>query len=205
MIAFIQGELCDAGQDMIVVACHGIGYEIQIPVSVAQVLPDPGNVVKIYTYTYVREDALGLFGFLTQDDLKIFKLLITVNGVGPKAALAILSAMTADELRFAILAEDAKAIAKAPGIGPKTAKRMIIELKDKLNLESMIEGHGDAEMSLSDPGDAATNVRDEVIMALTALGYGNTEAVRAVRAVSGADEMDSETLLKQALKKIMIF
>lgn len=205
MIAFIQGELCGAGQDTIVVACHGIGYEIQIPVSVAQVLPDPGNVVKIYTYTYVREDALGLFGFLTQDDLKIFKLLITVNGVGPKAALAILSAMTADELRFAILAEDAKAIAKAPGIGPKTAKRMIIELKDKLNLESMIEGHGDAEMSLSDPGDAAANVRDEVIMALTALGYGNTEAVRAVRAVSGADEMDSETLLKQALKKIMIF
>lgn len=205
MIAFIQGELCDAGQDTIVVACHGIGYEIQIPVSVAQVLPDPGNVVKIYTYTYVREDALGLFGFLTQDDLKIFKLLITVNGVGPKAALAILSAMTADELRFAILAEDAKAIAKAPGIGPKTAKRMIIELKDKLNLESMIEVHGDAEMSLSDPGDAAANVRDEVIMALTALGYGNTEAVRAVRAVSGADEMDSETLLKQALKKIMIF
>ena len=195
MIAFIQGELCDAGQDTIVVACHGIGYEIQIPVSVAQALPDPGNVVKIYTYTYVREDALGLFGFLTQDDLKIFKLLITVNGVGPKAALAILSAMTADELRFA----------KAPGIGPKTAKRMIIELKDKLNLESMIEGHGDAEMSLSDPGDAAANVRDEVIMALTALGYGNTEAVRAVRAVSGADEMDSETLLKQALKKIMIF
>lgn len=205
MIAFIQGELCDAGQDTIVVACHGIGYEIQIPVSVAQVLPDPGNVVKIYTYTYVREDALGLFGFLTKDDLKIFKLLITVNGVGPKAALAILSAMTADELRFAILAEDAKAIAKAPGIGPKTAKRMIIELKDKLNLESMIEGHGDAEMSLSNPGDAAANVRDEVIMALTALGYGNTEAVRAVRAVSGADEMDSETLLKQALKKIMIF
>ena len=205
MIAFIQGELCDAGQDTIVVACHGIGYEIQIPVSVAQVLPDPGNVVKIYTYTYVREDALGLFGFLTKDDLKIFKLLITVNGVGPKAALAILSAMTADDLLFAILAEDAKAIAKAPGIGPKTAKRMIIELKDKLNLESMIEGHGDAEMSLSDPGDAAANVRDEVIMALTALGYGNTEAVRAVRAVSGADEMDSETLLKQALKKIMIF
>ena len=205
MIAFIQGELCDAGLDTIVVACHGIGYEIQIPVSVAQVLPDPGNVVKIYTYTYVREDALGLFGFLTKDDLMIFKLLITVNGVGPKAALAILSAMTADELRFAILAEDAKAIAKAPGIGPKTAKRMIIELKDKLNLESMIEGHGDAEMSLSDPGDAAANVRDEVIMALTALGYGNTEAVRAVRAVSGADEMDSETLLKQALKKIMIF
>lgn len=205
MIAFVQGELCEAGQDTIVVACHGIGYEIQVPVSVAQALPDPGNIVKIYTYTYVREDALGLFGFLTKDDLTVFKLLITVNGVGPKAALAILSAMTADELRFAILAEDAKAIAKAPGIGPKTAKRMIIELKDKLDLESMLESRGDGDSDAANQSEAAASVRDEVIMALTALGYGNTEAVRAVRAVSGADEMDSETLLKQALKKIMVF
>ena len=205
MIAFIQGELCEAGQDTIVVACHGIGYEIQVPVSVAQALPDTGNIVKIYTYTYVREDALGLFGFLTKDDLTVFKLLITVNGVGPKAALAILSAMTADELRFAILAEDAKAISKAPGVGPKTAKRMIIELKDKLNLESMLESHGDSDMHTAGISEAAASVRDEVIMALTALGYGNTEAVRAVRAVSDADGMDSETLLKQALKKIMVF
>ena len=168
-------------------------------------LPDPGSRVKIYTYTYVREDALGLFGFLTRDDLTVFKLLITVNGVGPKAALAILSSMTADELRFAILAEDAKAISKAPGIGPKTAKRMIIELKDKLDLESMIDNHGDSSTYAAGNTEAAASVRDEVIMALTALGYSNTEAVRAVRAVSGADEMDSETLLKQALKKIMVF
>lgn len=205
MIAFIQGELCEVGQDTIIVACQGIGYEIQVPVSVAQSLPDSGNRVKIYTYTYVREDALGLFGFLTRDDLTVFKLLITVNGVGPKAALAILSSMTADELRFAILAEDAKAISKAPGIGPKTAKRMIIELKDKLDLESMIDNHGDSSTYAAGNAEAAASVRDEVIMALTALGYSNTEAVRAVRAVSGADEMDSETLLKQALKKIMVF
>lgn len=205
MIAFIQGELCEVGQDTIIVACQGIGYEIQVPVSVAQSLPDPGNRVKIYTYTYVREDALGLFGFLTKDDLTVFKLLITVNGVGPKAALAILSSMTADELRFAILAEDAKAISKAPGIGPKTAKRMIIELKDKLDLESMIDNHGDSSTYAPGNAEAAASVRDEVIMALTALGYSNTEAVRAIRAVSGADEMDSETLLKQALKKIMVF
>lgn len=205
MIAFIQGELCEVGQDTIIVACQGIGYEIQVPVSVAQSLSDPGSRVKIYTYTYVREDALGLFGFLTRDDLTVFKLLITVNGVGPKAALAILSSMTADELRFAILAEDAKAISKAPGIGPKTAKRMIIELKDKLDLESMIDNHGDSSTYDAGNAEAAASVRDEVIMALTALGYSNTEAVRAVRAVSGADEMDSETLLKQALKKIMVF
>lgn len=206
MIAFIQGELCEVGQDVIVVACQGIGYEIQVPVSVAQALPDPGSTVKIYTYTYVREDAIGLFGFLTKDDLTVFKMLITVNGIGPKAALAILSSMTADELRFAILAEDAKAISKAPGVGPKTAKRMIIELKDKLNLESMLENHGESDNSLSGHSEVASSVRDEVIMALTALGYGNTEAVRAVRAVAGADEMDdSETLLKQALKQIMVF
>lgn len=205
MIAFIQGELCEVGQDTIIVACQGIGYEIQVPVSVAQSLPDPGSRVKIYTYTYVREDALGLFGFLTRDDLTVFKLLITVNGVGPKAALAILSSMTADELRFAILAEDAKAISKAPGIGPKTAKRMIIELKDKLDLESMIDNHGDSSTYAAGNAEAAASVRDEVIMALAALGYSNTEAVRAVRAVPGADEMDSETLLKQALKKIMVF
>ena len=205
MIAFIQGELCEVGQDTIIVACQGIGYEIQVPVSVAQSLSDPGSRVKIYTYTYVREDALGLFGFLTRDDLTVFKLLITVNGVGPKAALAILSSMTADELRFAILAEDAKAISKAPGIGPKTAKRMIIELKDKLDLESMIDNHGDSSTYAAGNTEAAASVRDEVIRALTALGYSNTEAVRAVRAVSGADEMDSETLLKQALKKIMVF
>ena len=205
MIAFIQRELCEVGQDTIIVACQGIGYEIQVPVSVAQSLSDPGSRVKIYTYTYVREDALGLFGFLTRDDLTVFKLLITVNGVGPKAALAILSSMTADELRFAILAEDAKAISKAPGIGPKTAKRMIIELKDKLDLESMIDNHGDSSTYAAGNTEAAASVRDEVIMALTALGYSNTEAVRAVRAVSGADEMDSETLLKQALKKIMVF
>jgi len=205
VIAFIQGELCEVGQDTIIVACQGIGYEIQVPVSVAQMLPDPGSRVKIYTYTYVREDALGLFGFLTKDDLTVFKLLITVNGVGPKAALAILSSMTADELRFAILAEDAKAISKAPGIGPKTAKRMIIELKDKLDLESMIDNRGDSAADAAGNAEAAASVRDEVIMALTALGYGNTEAVRAVRAVLGADEMDSETLLKQALKKIMVF
>lgn len=205
MIAFIQGELCEVGQDTIIVACQGIGYEIQVPVSVAQSLSDPGSRVKIYTYTYVREDALGLFGFLTRDDLTVFKLLITVNGVGPKAALAILSSMTANELRLAILAEDAKAISKAPGIGPKTAKRMIIELKDKLDLESMIDNHGDSSTYAAGNTEAAASVRDEVIMALTALGYSNTEAVRAVRAVSGADEMDSETLLKQALKKIMVF
>lgn len=204
MIAFIQGELADAGKDTIVVACQGIGYEIQVPAAVAQKLPAIGSSVKIYTYMYVREDALGLFGFLTKDDLSVFKLLITVNGVGPKGALGILSTMSADELRLAILAEDVKAISKAPGVGAKTAKRMIIELKDKLNLEEMITG-ADSDDRTQAVGSAASSAKEEAILALTALGYSNTEAVRAVRAVEDSDTMDSEMLLKQALKKIMLF
>lgn len=204
MIAFIQGELADIGKDVIVVACHGIGYEIQVPASVMQKLPSIGTSMKIYTYTYVREDALGLFGFMTKDDLSVFKLLITVNGVGPKGALGILSTMTADELRLAILAEDVKTISKAPGVGAKTAKRMIIELKDKMDLESMIMGT-DTDQSAASVGGSTSSVQEEVIMALAALGYSNTEAAKAVRAVPDSDTMDSETLLKQALKKIMVF
>ena len=205
MIAFIQGNLSEIEKDMIVVDCHGLGYEIQVPSSVVQKLPDTGTMVKIYTYMYVREDALGLFGFLTRDDLKIFKQLITVNGVGPKAALGILSTMSADELRLAILAEDVKTISRAPGVGAKTAKRMIVELKDKMDLESMITGTDGNEWPDQQNDTAEASVQEEVIMALTALGYSNTEAVRAVRAVPGAAGMDSEDLLKQALKKMMMF
>lgn len=204
MIAFIQGELADIGKDTIVVACQGIGYEIQVPASVLQKLPPIGTSMKIYTYTYVREDALGLFGFLTKDDLSVFKLLITVNGVGPKGALGILSTMTADELRFAILVEDVKTISKAPGVGAKTAKRMIIELKDKMDLEAMVTG-SDSDDRTDASGKSDSSVQEEVILALTALGYSNTEAVKAVRAVTDSETMDSETLLKQALKKIMVF
>ncbi len=204
MIAFIQGNLCEIEKDSIVIDCQGIGYEIQVPASVIRRLPDTGTMMKIYTYMYVREDALGLFGFVTRDDLNIFKLLIAVNGVGPKAALGILSALSADELRMAILAEDVKAISKAPGVGAKTAKRLIIELKDKLDLESMVTGTAgnDSGAHISDADGASA--AGEVIMALTALGYSHTEAVRAVRAVPDAGTMDSESLLKQALKKIMV-
>lgn len=205
MIAFIQGELCEIGKDAIVVACQGIGYEVQVPASVIQKLPGTGTTVKIYTYMYVREDAIGLFGFLSKDDLAVFKLLITVNGIGPKGALGILSTMSADELRFAILAEDVKTISKAPGIGAKTAKRMIIELKDKLDLDAMIGGTEESGSEAAAGSGNNASVREEVIMALTALGYSNTEAVKAVRAVADADGMDSEQLLKQALKKIMVF
>ena len=144
MIAFIKGILNTVSEDRIVVENNGVGFEILVPGSVVGALPQVGNEVKIYTYTYVREDALQLYGFLTRDELDMFKLLITVSGIGPKGALGILTVMDADTLRFAILSDDSKSIAKAPGIGAKTASKLILELKDKCHLEDMLERGADS-------------------------------------------------------------
>ncbi|HBA70400.1 MAG TPA: Holliday junction branch migration protein RuvA, partial [Lachnospiraceae bacterium] len=135
MIAYMKGKIADISEDNLVLEVNGIGYNIRISSGTAGLLPGIGEEVKIYTYTYVREDAFLLYGFLTRDDLEIFRRLITVNGIGPKGGLAILSVMTADDLRFAILSGDSKAIAKAPGIGKKTAERVILDLRDKVSIE----------------------------------------------------------------------
>ena len=142
---------------------------------------------------------MTLYGFINREDVDIFRLLITVNGIGPKGALAILSTITPDDLRFAVLSDDVKAISRAPGIGAKTAQRMIIELKDKLKLEDAFEirlSHEEFDDLLA--GDA----RNDTVQALVALGYGRSEAARAVNMVDGADSMDSEQLIKAALKKL---
>lgn len=204
MIAFIKGELADAGEEGIIVENGGIGFDIKVPFSVINELPPVGEEVKIYTYTYVREDALQLYGFLTRDDLGVFKLLITVNGIGPKGALGILSAITPDDLRFAVLSEDVKAIARAPGIGAKTAGKLILELKDKLKLEDAFEqrlSHS-GEASGKAAADTGTGVKNDAIQALVALGYSSSDALRAVRQVEIKEGMDVETILKQSLKKI---
>ena len=139
MYSYIKGTLVEASAEGIVVDNQGIGYGILVPGQVLEYLPSIGEEVKIYTYHCVREDMIALYGFLTREDVNIFKMLIGVSGIGPKGALAILSVMSTDDLRFAILGEDAKAIAKAPGIGVKTAQRLIIELKDKISLEDAFE------------------------------------------------------------------
>ena len=195
MITYVKGELTDIYDNYVVVEAFGIGYEIMVPASIVMGLPPMGNIVKIYTYQYVREDSLDLYGFLTKEDLKVFKLLITVNGIGPKGALNILSVISPDELRLAVISDDVKAIQKAPGIGNKTAQKLIIELKDKLSIDNV-----------SVRNDSMVNVgntpRDEAVEALVALGYSSSEAVKAVRSVDNADSMDSESLLKAALKKL---
>lgn len=200
MYAYIKGEIADITEDNLVLECNNIGYNIRIPLSVAQQLPGIGATVKIYTYTSVREDAFNLFGFLSKDDLEIYKKLIAVNGIGPRGALNILSAMSADDLRFAILAGDSKAISKAPGVGNKSAERIILELKDKIaiNVPETEATDNNTVMGASNISSAKT----EAIEAMTALGYSPAEALKAIRQLTIADDADSSTILKQALKVI---
>ena len=204
MYSYIKGELVEISEDAIVVDNHGIGYNIRIPGSILDSLEGIGQEIKIYTYTYIREDAMLLYGFLTRDDVNIFKLLIGVSGIGPKGALAILSVMTPDDLRFAVLGEDDKTIAKAPGIGKKTAQRLIIELKDKMDLEEAFDlkmEHA-AEQSV---GVQKNTVKNEAVQALVALGYSSAEATKAVKAVEITDETTVEEVLKGALKQMALF
>lgn len=205
MISYIKGELAYINEDSIIVECNNIGYEVRVPVSLLNQLPGIGGEIKVHTYMYVREDALCLYGFSSRDDLNVFKLLITVNGIGPKAALGILSSISPDDLRFAILAGDTKTISKAPGIGAKTASKLILELKDKFKLEDAFEQRiqneeSDGQMKFGDTNIAG--IRNDAIQALVALGYSATDASKMVREVTIMDGMDVEEVLKQSLKKI---
>lgn len=202
MIAYIKGELTEVFEDTVVVETNGIGYNIRVPGSVLDRLPSVGSSVRIYTYLYVKEDAMNLFGFLNRDDLSVFKLLLNVSGIGPKGALAILSTIGPDDLRFAVLSEDVKTISSAPGIGAKTAKRLIIELKDKLKLAEVFEtALANKEKALSE--NDVLLARNEAVEALVALGYASAQAMKAVQQVENAEEKDSEQILKEALKKLI--
>ena len=203
MYAYIKGILEEITEDAVVVEAGGIGYNIKVSASTADLLPGIGSEVKVYTYTLVREDAFSLYGFLTRDDLDIFKKLITVSGIGPKGCLAILSVMSVDALRFAVMAGDAKAIAKAPGVGAKTAERVILDLRDKISLEDTLRGMGGdlgSGQAADASGTADNLMKREAIEALVALGYSASDATAAVKKVEAGAEATSETILKQALK-----
>lgn len=207
MYAYLKGTLEEVTEDNIVVEVNGIGYNVKVSTTTTDLLPGLGNEVKIYTYTLVREDTFSLYGFLTRDDLEIFKQLITVNGIGPKGGLAILSVMSADALRFAIMAGDAKSIAKAPGVGAKTAERVILDLRDKISLEDTLHGLGSANdirntttNTLTGGGVLDNTMKKEAIEALVALGYSASDATTAVKKVEITEDTTVESLLKLALK-----
>ena len=132
MFAYVKGIVADITEDCCVIDVHDVGVNIHISAQTAARMPGIGQEAKLYTYTSVREDAFWLYGFLSKGDLEMFKRCITVSGIGPKGALGLLSVMDGDQLRFAILAQDVKALSKAPGIGKRTAERLVLELKDKL-------------------------------------------------------------------------
>ena len=203
MIAYIKGEVAWIEEERIVLESGNIGYNIMMPASSFDTQDLMGKEVKIYTHLNVREDAMQLYGFLNLDELKTFRLLLGVNGIGPKAALGILSGLTTDELRFAVLSDDIKTISRAPGIGKKTAQKLILELKDKLDLEDAFEQKLANQSAAGIPETEEDNQLQEAVQALVALGYPNTDALRAVKKVEGAETMDVETLLKAALKKMI--
>lgn len=205
MISYIKGTLAEKMDGAAVVEAGSIGYRIFMPASALELLGAVGNEVVIYTYFQVREDAMSLYGFLNRQDREMFKQLIGVNGIGPKAAMGLLGTLRPDDLRLAILTGDAKAISRAPGIGAKTAQRIILDLKDKVSAEEMLT-------SISGPADTASGyvpqensafsaeAAREAVDALVALGYSNLEASRAVKQVELTENMDAEAVLKASLK-----
>ncbi len=182
--------------------CRNIGYRIFMPGSVLERMGRTGEERIIHTYLNIREDAMQLYGFLTKNDLSVFRLLLGVSGIGPKAAMGILSYFSWEDLSFAVLSDDAAAIAKAPGIGKKTAQKVILELKDKLRLEDAFEQKF-SEGGASDQPTGEPEAAQEAVEALVALGYGRTEALKAVRQVSAGGDMDVEDLLRAALKQMV--
>ena len=208
MIAFIEGTLVKKTASTVILAtAGGLGYELFVPITDIQQLPANGNKVLLHTHLQVKEDGVALFGFLSEEALQIFKLLITVNGIGPKGAVSILSGISLDDLRFAVLAEDTKTISKIPGIGPKTAGKLILELKDKFKLEDAIEAkllHGElaAGTGASGAGNRANELREEAAQGLAALGYSMTEAMKVLRKAEVTDTTTVEDLLKYGLKNL---
>ncbi len=201
MIAYVNGIIEDIAEDNVVIDVGGIGYNVRISADTAARLPGMGERVKLYTYTNVKEDAFQLYGFLSRGELSMFKLCITVSGIGPKGGLAILSVMDVDSLRFAIMSGDTKAISRAPGIGARTAQRLILELKDKISMDDALINK---EIAVTAAGNitADSAQKREAVEALVSLGYGQAESLKAVNSIEGIENMDSGTVLKAALKKM---
>ena len=200
MISFIRGTVADLTENSAIIESNCIGFEINMTGNALAQL-HIGQEVKLHTYFQVREDAMVLYGFFNKDDLQVFKLLLGVNGVGPKAALGVLAGITADELRFAVLSDDVKTLSKAPGIGKKTAQKLILELKDKLAKGQAIGGAGE-----SYGGSGLTVIpqdkTSEATAALAVLGYGPAEINMALKGLDLA-ALSLEDIVRQALKKML--
>ncbi|MBR0463029.1 MAG: Holliday junction branch migration protein RuvA [Clostridia bacterium] len=197
MYAHLNGTLTDKGEGQLVIECAGVGYLLNVSANTLQDAPAVGENMKCYTILSVREDAMELFGFSTRAEKQMFLKLTSVTGVGPKSALGILSALRLRDLSVAIVTGDAQAISKAPGIGKKTAQRIILELKDKVDNDDLTS----SQRTLN-PGILKQDAVGEAIEALIALGYQPSEATRAISGLSPMPE-SSEGIIRLALKGMM--
>ena len=201
MITFLEGQLVESLPTQIVVAVHGVGYLVHIPLSSFDKLPQPGSPIKILTHLQVREDAHLLFGFMTSVERDLFRLLVNhVSGIGPKTALDVLSGISVSQFKAAVVNGDAALLSKTKGIGKKTAERIIVELKDKVGVAAVWEAASDAHS----PTPAQTRVNDAVL-ALISLGYKQADALKAVKMAEekGGTEQPTGDLVRQALKLLM--
>ena len=196
MYAFLKGTIADTEEDALIVEVNSIGYRIYVPKDMI-LSSKIGSSITVYTYTCVREDAFILYGFSSKEDLSLFKLLITVSGVGPKMGLAILSSMDSNSIRTAIIMQDAKLLSSAPGVGAKTAGRIILELKDKVNPLDIISASKDDVTN-----EAVINLRQEAYEALISLGVSNLKATQALNEIEITEDSKIEDIIKQLLTKI---
>ena len=203
MINYVRGILSEIEDNLIIVEAGGIGYGINVPASLIGELPKAGSAVRIYTYFSVKEDSESLYGFINKEDRDMFRQLISVNGVGPKGALAILSVMRPDDLRLAIATGDSKSISRAQGIGAKTAERVILELKNKVG---DINAIGAAVLGGKSAGTIAAGKQygpvSEAMDALIMLGYSRMEAGKALSLVNVNEDMPTEEVLRNKIKNI---
>lgn len=201
MIAFIEGRVTEILENGIVISNNGIGYYVIMPSSDISSM-NAGDEIKIHTHLQVSEDNLSLYGFLSESSLQMFRLLIGVSGIGPRNAVSVLSAVPVDDLIFAIAGEDEKKICSAPGIGPKTARRIILELKDKVDInESLSSGSG---QNVSSDITVDQGNKNDAVLALNALGYNTADILRAMREIEDDPDRTTEDWIKEALKRLYV-
>ena len=202
MFSYIRGTLADIDDNVVTVENNGIGYGMSASLNTIRQLPAIGSEVKLNTKLIPKEDSLTLYGFYDKEELKMFELLLCVSGIGPKGALAILGNMTVPDIQFAVAGGDAKAFAAAPGIGKKTAERIIIDLKDKVDIIGAFEAKITSDLSGTKKAAPATSVKEEVLEALVALGYSPSNAARALDKMTITESTTTEQLLSDTLKQM---
>lgn len=200
MYEYIRGQFQGISKDYVVIELNNIGYKIFTSGNTMSNMPKVGDEVLLYLEQIVREDFIGLYGFTTREELEMFKLLLSINGVGAKAALSLLSISTVNNLKYAIIMGDEKHITRAPGIGKKTAQRIILELKDKLKPDELTSEEGQLIEGINDNSDYSFNI-NETLSALMALGYTEKEAQKALEKVDKT--LSIENMIKESLKLLM--